>query len=113
MSTMIDPGDPLPEPDAQEVARRLRMYMGDKKLSRSQLALSSGITRTSLGAKLDGHVPFTIEEIVSVARAISRSWVWVLTGVDDSAPALMLIAQALDVDVTDLLPDGAPAEVSA
>jgi hypothetical protein len=83
MSTMIDPGDPLPEPDAQEVARRLRMYMGDKKLSRSQLALSSGITRTSLGAKLDGHVPFTIEEIVSVARAISRSWVWVLTGVDD------------------------------
>lgn len=70
----------LPEPDPQAVAQRLRMYMGDKKLSRARLAIASGISRTSLGAKLDGSVAFTLDEIIAVARAIGKPWIWVLTG---------------------------------
>jgi transcriptional regulator with XRE-family HTH domain len=78
--------DVWPEPDVAEVAQRLRMYMGDKKLSRKALAEASGISRTSLGTKLDGDVPFTVDEILAVARAINRSWVWVLTGIDSNDP---------------------------
>lgn len=74
----------LPELDSDAIAQRLRMHMGDKKLTRSKLALATGISRTSLGAKLDGDVPFTIEEVDAVATAIGRPWFWVLTGRDGS-----------------------------
>lgn len=79
VSTMMDY---MPEPDTTEVARRLRMFMGDKKLTRKGLALQSGIARSSLATKLDGEVEFTVPEIVRIAHAIGKSWLWVLTGVD-------------------------------
>ena len=40
MTTMLEE---WPEPDGTTVAQRLRMFMGDKKLSRAKLALQSGI----------------------------------------------------------------------
>lgn len=63
------------------------MYMGDKKISRSKLALASGVKRSALSSKLDAQSEFTISEIVAIARAIDRPWIWVLTGQDvgDSA----------------------------
>src|SRR6185312_2610247 len=76
----------LPEPDPIAIAQRLRMYMGDKKLSRAQLAVGSGINRTSLGAKLDGDGRFTLDELLAISRALGRSWLWVMTGVDAPAP---------------------------
>jgi DNA-binding phage protein len=70
-----------PEPDDTEtVAQRLRMYMGDKKMSRVKLALASGMKRSTLANKLDSHSEFTISEILAIAHAIDRSWMWVLTG---------------------------------
>lgn len=72
----------LPPLDSAQVAQRLRMYMGDKKLSRSKLALASGINRTSLATKLDGHVDFTLHEIAAIAAAIGKSWWWLLAGED-------------------------------
>jgi transcriptional regulator with XRE-family HTH domain len=74
------------ELDSVVIAQRLRMYMGDKKLSRKELALASGIGRTTLGAKLDGYGAFTLAEINAIARAIDRSWVWVVTGQDVRHP---------------------------
>jgi len=70
-----------PEPDdTQTVAQRLRMYMGDKKMSRVKLALAAGMKRSTLANKLDSHSEFTISEILAIAHAIDRSWIWVLTG---------------------------------
>jgi transcriptional regulator with XRE-family HTH domain len=77
---MSTPLETQPELDSDAVAQRLRMYMGDVKLSRSQLALASGINRTSLADRLDGHVDFTLGDISAIAQAIGRSWLWVLTG---------------------------------
>ena len=54
--------------------------MGDKKVTRSKLALASGIKRSALSNKLDGLSEFTVNEILAIAHAINRSWVWVLTG---------------------------------
>lgn len=62
------------------------MYMGDKKLSRKALALRSGVTRTSLGDKLDGRVEFTIADIIKIADAIGESWLWVMTGAESPHP---------------------------
>ena len=58
------------------------MYMGDIKLSRNKLALASGIGRTALSTKLDGQVDFTMSELVAIAKALEKSWLWVVTGVD-------------------------------
>ena len=70
-----------PEPDDSDtVAQRLRMYLGDKKMSRSKLALASGLKRSTLSGKLDGNSEFTISEIMAISHAIKRSWIWVLTG---------------------------------
>lgn len=57
--------------------------MGDKKISRSALALASGVKRSALSSKLDGKSEFTIGEIIAVAHALNRTWLWVLTGSDD------------------------------
>lgn len=60
--------------------------MGDKKISRSKLALASGVKRSALSAKLDGQSDFTINEVISIAHAIGKSWIWVLTGSEDRTP---------------------------
>ena len=78
--------DYWPEPDSTTVARRLRMHLGDKKISRNRLAAASGISRTSLANKLDGLVDFTISEVIDIAHALETSWVWVLTGVELAHP---------------------------
>ena len=85
MTTLVDS---WPEPSTESVAQRLRSYMGDKKISRSKLALAAGLGRTQLGAKLDGNGEFTVKEIVAIGRALGRSWLWVMTGDDsvDSPP---------------------------
>lgn len=72
--------DEWPEPDTETVAQRLRMHMGDKKISRSALALASGVKRSALSAKLDGHTDFTVPEVIAIAHAIGKPWLWVLTG---------------------------------
>jgi hypothetical protein len=82
MSTMQDFP---PEPDPLEITSRLRSHMGDKKISRKALALAAGIGRTPLAAKLDDQTSFTLPELLAVARALGKSWIWVMTGVD--APA--------------------------
>lgn len=58
------------------------MHMGDKRLNRKALALKAGLGRSALSSKLDGESEFTINEILLVARAIDRSWVWILTGIE-------------------------------
>lgn len=83
MSTQLDH---LPEPDPAEIAQRLRQYMGDKKISRSKLAMAAGIGRTPLGAKLDGHGEFSLNEILDIARALGRGWLWVMTGDETNDP---------------------------
>lgn len=83
MSTLLED---WPEPDRQSVARRLRMHMGDKRLNRKRLAMAAGLGRSALSAKLDGESEFTISEILLVAHAINRSWVWVLTGIEPAPP---------------------------
>jgi lambda repressor-like predicted transcriptional regulator len=78
----------MPSDDiARALGSNIRAEMGRKRISMSKLSQTTHIPRTTLTHQIN---------VGSV-----------------SAPALMLIAQALDVDVTDLLPDGAPAEVSA
>jgi transcriptional regulator with XRE-family HTH domain len=76
-----------PEPDDSDtVAQRLRMYLGDKKMSRSKLALASGVKRSTLSNKLDNESEFTIGEIMAISHAIKRSWLWILTGRDLQPP---------------------------
>ena len=79
MSTLPDW---LPEPDKNEIGERLRGYMGVHKITRAALALKSGISRSSLASKLDGQVDFTVQEINAIARAIDKTWLWVMTGRD-------------------------------
>lgn len=75
-----------PEPDSEAIRVRLRAYMGINKVSRTKLALASGITRSSLANKLDGPVEFTVSEIMAIAHALGRSWMWVMTGEQTKPP---------------------------
>lgn len=78
MSTQTDGA--LGLPSTPDIARRLRQYMGDYKISRARLALSTGISRSSLGKKLDAEVQFTIEELAAVCFSLDVEWVWLTTG---------------------------------
>ncbi len=74
--------DHLPEPDHQAVTQRIRMHMGDKKISRAKLAIAMGMPRATLSNKLDNVSDFTLPEITELAHALGKSWLWVLTGVE-------------------------------
>lgn len=56
------------------LARRLRMAMGDQRVSRSKLSKVTGISRPSLATKLDGRVEFTYAELVAVIEALGLAW---------------------------------------
>lgn len=53
---------------------RLRAIMGAQKITRTKLAQMTGISRPSLGNKLDGNVPFTYDELVAIITALGISW---------------------------------------
>lgn len=74
-------------PSSRGVSHRLRMHMGDKKISRAKLALSCGINRTSLGKKLDDGLDFTIEDVSAICDALDLSVVWLLLGEGDAQSA--------------------------
>lgn len=56
------------------LAQRLRMIMGDRKVSRSKLSRATGISRPSLATKLDGQVEFTYAEVVAVIDVLGVPW---------------------------------------
>lgn len=62
---------------------RMRGVMGAQKMSRKHLAELTGISRPSLGKKLDAQVPFTYDEIRAVVDALGVSWVPFLSDDDD------------------------------
>jgi transcriptional regulator with XRE-family HTH domain len=60
--------------EPEELARRIRMIMGDKRWSRKKLSEVTGISRPSLSNKLNGNVDFTYAELVSVIEALGVPW---------------------------------------
>lgn len=83
MSTQLEE---WPELDSAAIAERLRAHMGARKITRVWLSKNTGIQRTMLAAKLDGKYDFTIADVQAIARAISKSWLWVLTGDEPASP---------------------------
>jgi transcriptional regulator with XRE-family HTH domain len=66
------------------LARRIRMLMGDQKLSRKRLAEATGISRPSLANKLDGKVSFTYDELLRIVTVLDVAWEELLAGHDDT-----------------------------
>jgi transcriptional regulator with XRE-family HTH domain len=62
-----------------ELARRLRMHMGDQRMTRLRLSQLAGISRPTLTNKLDGHTQFTYPELLRVIDALGVSWLELLT----------------------------------
>jgi transcriptional regulator with XRE-family HTH domain len=60
--------------EPQELARRIRMIMGDKRWSRKKLAERTGISRPSLSNKLNGDVDFTYAELLAVIEVLEVEW---------------------------------------
>lgn len=60
--------------EPQELARRIRMIMGDQRWSRKKLSERTGISRPSLSNKLNGDVEFTYAELVAVIEALGVAW---------------------------------------
>jgi hypothetical protein len=56
------------------LARRIRMIMGDQKMSRKQLSVATHISRPSMANKLDAQVAFTYDELLRVIDALGVSW---------------------------------------
>ncbi|WP_142395317.1 helix-turn-helix domain-containing protein [Mycobacterium avium] len=68
------------------LARRLRMAMGDQRVSRKGLAGATGISRPALSRKLDGQGSFTYEELLAIIAALGIDWEALLAGGDDEDP---------------------------
>jgi transcriptional regulator with XRE-family HTH domain len=66
------------------LARRIRMLMGDQKLSRKRLAEAASISRPSLANKLDGKVSFTYDELLRIVTILDVAWDELLAGHDDA-----------------------------
>lgn len=60
--------------EPKELARRIRMIMGDQRWSRKRLAEVTGISRPSLSNKLNGDVSFTYDELVALIDALGVAW---------------------------------------
>lgn len=60
--------------EPKELARRIRMIMGDQRWSRKRLAEVTGISRPSLSNKLNGDVEFTYAELIAVIEALGVAW---------------------------------------
>lgn len=92
------------EPDRAAITQRLRSYMGDKKISRSKLALASGIHRTTLGGKLDGQTDFTLDELLAIAHALGKHWLWVMSGDEPPHPHIAAPDDVSGAARSDVLP---------
>lgn len=58
---------------SKAIAEELRAEMGRQRVSRVALSQRTGISRTPLGAKLNGDVAFTVDEVVKIAAALGIS----------------------------------------
>lgn len=75
----------LVAPDA--LARRIRMIMGDKKVTRKWLAQQTNISRPSIASKLDARVAFTYDELLRVIDALGVAWEELFTDTGDDFAA--------------------------
>lgn len=66
--------DPQAPVEPTELARRIRMVMGDKRWSRKKLAEVTGISRSTLSNKLNGDSDFTYPELLTVIEALGVEW---------------------------------------
>ncbi len=68
--------------DHTTISRRIRMHMGDKLITHKALAEDAGIARATLTNKLRDSSQWTIADTVAIAKALNKSWLWVMTGKD-------------------------------
>lgn len=58
--------------DTQAIASRVRGIRAEHSLTQPDLGSILGIDRKSVGARLNGHVPFTATEILRLSNALAR-----------------------------------------
>jgi len=65
------------------VGRRVHMLMWDRQLKQTELAPRLGIEQSALSKKLRGIRPWSLDEVVSVARELRTSVAYLIGEVDD------------------------------
>ena len=61
---------PSPSPLAREFSAHVRMVMARDHVTMQALAHAAGISRTYLGKRLRDEVPFTLNDVESISKAL-------------------------------------------
>lgn len=61
---------PEPSPLARAFSRRVRLVMGDQRVTAQALAKTTGISRSYLGKRLRDESPFTLNDVEAICRAL-------------------------------------------
>lgn len=67
-----------------EVGRRVHMIMWDRQLKQTELGPRIGMEQSTLSKKLRGLRPWSLEEVVTVARELHTSVAYLIGEVDDA-----------------------------
>lgn len=60
--------------------RRIKEQMGGQDVSKQELAERTGINRITIGRRLRGDFPFTVDELELIAVALAVRFEWLVTG---------------------------------
>lgn len=61
---------PTPSPFARAFSSRVRIVMADKRVTMQALADATGVSRTYLGKRLRDEVPFSLNDVEAISRAL-------------------------------------------
>lgn len=86
MTTLTVVGKADRETRNQSIARRIKEQMGGQDLTKQQLGEITGLNRVTLGRRLSGAYPLTIDELELIANALGVSFEWLVTGTGSPRP---------------------------
>ncbi|WP_432793639.1 helix-turn-helix domain-containing protein [Rhodococcus ruber] len=80
MSNLVAVNPSGVEPRREAIARRLRGKLGEQRMSQAKLAALSGINQSGLSRRLNGKMPFDIDELEAVCSILGVDLDEILTG---------------------------------
>lgn len=54
----------------EDVAGRVRGIAAERRVSHAQLADTLGVTKMSMSRRMNGHTPFTAEELIRISEPL-------------------------------------------
>lgn len=65
---------------SQQIARRLRGFLAEEQIPAITIARELGVTQSRVARRMTGSVPFSVDELDTIADRLGISFEWLTTG---------------------------------